>query len=71
MSETRYAKVRCAIVKVEGRRYEIPEIWLAGRSRVHEREGAGPLDAYHLAIMDWHEQELLGEQYAREQAEGK
>lgn len=43
-------------VVVEGREYEIPRAWMLGRAYTHEHAGMGPLEAWHTAGVDWHEQ---------------
>lgn len=51
--------MRVVTVKFEGRTYQIPDIWLAGASRRMGVNGA---------VRHWHEQELMAEQWRRENA---
>ena len=48
----------------DGQPYSIPEYWLVGRSRTHERQGLTPHEALMQAIRDWVEQEELQAMYA-------
>lgn len=59
-------QLRCTY---KGRTEYIPEIWLAGRSRMRQREGLTVGDAYTQAIIDWFEQSDLAEQYKQQRKE--
>jgi hypothetical protein len=61
---TELKRIRCSY---KGRTGYIPEIWLAGRSQVWQREGLTAGDAYTQAIIDWFEQSDLATEYNRQQ----
>jgi hypothetical protein len=53
-------------VTFNGRIYEIPQMWIVGRMRVEERNGATPREAYLNAILAWVRQEELERIYKKE-----
>lgn len=50
-------------------RVTIPDMWLVGRSLMHEQQGLDPRAAIHAAIHDWLEQERLAQAFEAERRE--
>lgn len=46
-----------------GHTYTIPEMWLAGRALMREREGFNPYQAHVQAITDWVDQLTAEQRY--------